>query len=592
MKIGLISHYLILFFWASTLLAQKEGDTWVIGYYGKGDPDYSVMHLNFSEDNININWHFDETMYITESSSTISTQSGDALIWTNGMQIFGQGGQYICDTISYGGFRSSYWDWYTTETYGPNGFPLHSSTLILPIPESQYQYLVLYHTAEINDELYFQVSQFLQAKISVEIDTSFTVHYKDSLLGPYYKWYDGDIIATRHANGRDWWIILFEANSTTYHSFLLAPDGASLKHTGEIESPIKFGLGQSVFSPLGNFIAKVNAITLEEGQYITLLEFDRCEGILTLNSTFHTEAGYFTGAAFSPSDQFLYADDNHHLWQWDLTADDIAASQILIDTFDGFVQPGWFPMRFGPMMQTPDDRIYIVPPAGSSEFMHVIDRPDMPGKECRFLQHHVNLTKPNGRSAPNIPNFRLGPLDGSVCDTLGIDNLPVARWRFEENYPGYWYDIFFTDMSFYDPRTWHWDFDDGTTSNEQHTLHTFSPGLYHVCLTVSNDFGSDSLCRWVNVIATETSDPIAPSRDLSIDPNPFRDALVIHSKSGVIRPVHMQLFDIYGRLVFDQPRAPVPVTIYLPDRIGPGIYYCRIREEDGTLLEFNLVKTQ
>lgn len=305
-----------------------------------------------------------------------------------------------------------------------------------------------------------------------------------------------------------------------------------------------------------------------------------------------TPQGIFSGVAFSAFERFLYGDNNTHLWQWDLQAENIAASQVLIDTFDGFIQPGWFEMDFGPMMQTPDDRIYIVPPAGGSQYLHVIERPDLRAKECRFLQHNLNLTKWNARSAPNIPNFRLGPLDGSPCDTLGIDNLPVARWRFEENYPGYWYDIFFTDMSFYDPRTWHWDFDDGTTSDEQHTLHTFSPGLYHVCLTVSNDFGSDSLCRWVNVIATETSDPIAPSRDLSIDPNPFRDALVIHSKSGVIRPVHMQLFDIYGRLVFDQPRAPVPVTIYLPESIGPGFYYFRIRESSGELYGFNLVKTK
>lgn len=410
-------------------------------------------------------------------------------------------------------------------------------------------------------------------------------------MNDYLEWYNGDIIATRHANGRDWWVVTFEENSARYFSYLLDPGGIALHHEGTVDSIIRTGLGQSVFSPLGNYMARMDAISFDEGQFVTLLSFDRCMGTLRRLHTLQLENAPFTGLAFSSNERLLYADSREHLWQWDLWADDIPASQTLIDTFDGFVQPGWFEMRFGPMMQTPDNRIYIVPPAGSSEFMHTIERPDLPGKECRFIQHNVNLTKPNGRSAPNIPNFRLGPLDDSPCDTLGLDNHPVARWRYEENYPGYRYDILFTDMSFYDPQEWHWDFDDGTTSEERSPLHTFDPGLYHVCLTVSNDYASDSTCQWVNVLPT-LLDPQAAlyKRDLSIDPNPFSESLVIKSKSGSFRAVHIQLYDINGKLVFDQPRAPVPVTIYLPDHITPGMYFCRIVEEDGEEYSFKLVR--
>src|SRR5690606_15064219 len=129
------------------------------------------------------------------------------------------------------------------------------------------------------------------------------------------------------------------------------------------------------------------------------------------------------------------------------------------------------------------------------------------GKACRFLQHNINLTKWNSRSAPNVPNFRLGPVDGSPCDTLGIDNHPVARWRYEELNPGYWQEILFTDMSYFDPDTWHWDFDDGTSSSERSPVHTFEPGLYHVCLTVSNNSSTDSLCRWVDILSTAIEVP-------------------------------------------------------------------------------------
>ncbi len=242
------------------------------------------------------------------------------------------------------------------------------------------------------------------------------------------------------------------------------------------------------------------------------------------------------------------------------------------------------------MVQAPDGRIYVVPGAASSRFLHVIERPDLPAEDCRLVQHKIDLKKSNARSAPNIPNFRLGPLDGSPCDTLGLDNLPVAWWRYEENYPGLWHDIYFTDMSYFNPTSWHWDFGDGTTSTKQHPLHTFNPGLYHVCLTVSNENASDTMCQWINIIVTGTDHPDTAQPDLSINPNPFSESLVISSRSGAFRPVHLQLYDIHGRLVLDQPDIVVPSSIYLPDRITPGMYFCRIVEEDGTESGFKLVR--
>ncbi|MBK8966601.1 MAG: hypothetical protein IPM36_07930 [Lewinellaceae bacterium] len=58
---------------------------------------------------------------------------------------------------------------------------------------------------------------------------------------------------------------------------------------------------------------------------------------------------------------------------------------------------------------------------------------------------------------PNFPNYRLGPLDGSPCDTLGLDNLPAAHFRWE-----FWdtltpLNVSFTDLSIYEPATWQWD---------------------------------------------------------------------------------------------------------------------------------------
>ena len=567
---------------------QKEGDKWVIGYYSLGSPNYSVMHLDFSGPVLEINWHFDETMHIRETAANICDSEGESLLWTNGMEIFGKNGVSVADSIAFVDDILGYWNWYYSEEYGPLGFPEHEGAIILPVPETN-EYSILYHLAEIVGGASFDIPKYLEARVEMNIDTSFSLLYKDSLIGSH-EYYSGTLIATRHANGRDWWIVAFEGNGKEYFSYLLDPEGIRLQLQGEIDVEMKDGVGQAAFSGGGNYIVRMDAVTLNEGQYITLFSFDRCSGEIERLETFHTEAGYFTGGAFSPSEQYLYADDNSHLWQWDLWADDIKASQVLVDTFDGFVQPGWFGMYFGPLIAAPDGRIYVVPPAGSSEFMHVIERPDMPASECRFNQHSINLTVPNGRSAPNLPNYRLGPLDGSSCDTLGLTNVPVARWRYEEEQPGWRHDIRFTDLSFYNPQQWHWDFGDGGTSDEIHPVYSFENGLYHVCLTVSNENGSDSTCQWVEILPTSTEEESAnPKADLSIDPNPFTDRLEIKSIIGTIRTASLQVFDMHGVLVLNQPKAPVPVTLFLP-HLPPGMYLFRIRDNDGTEYQFKVMK--
>ena len=97
----------------------------------------------------------------------------------------------------------------------------------------------------------------------------------------------------------------------------------------------------------------------------------------------------------------------------------------------------------------------------------------------------------------NHPNYRLGPIDGSACDTLGIDNLPVAN-----------IDTFhFRDLSMGEPSEWLWDFGDGKMSNEQHNNHAYdSSGDYLVCLTVSNVNGSDTWCDSVSILLSNTND--------------------------------------------------------------------------------------
>lgn len=580
-----IAYFIMLFFLVNQINAQKEGDEWVIGYYSQGNPEYSIMNLDFSGNEMKIEWHFDENMLISETCSNICDQAGQPILWTNGMQIFGKHGVTVDDKIAFDA-ASGYWSLFDLGQDGILGFPELDGTIILPVPEKLNEFSVLYHSAIPDAEHGFIINKILECRVKMNQDSTFTVLYKDSLIGPVLNWYTGPILSCKHANGRDWWIVLFQGDSPNYFVYILEPSGIRLYNQGSTNLSIDDGEGQAAFSGLGNFVVRMDASS-EDGSQITLFSFNRCSGQLELLETLHETFGFFTGAAFSPSERYLYADDNTHLWQWDLWSNDIPNSQKLVDTFDGFVQPGWFPMIFGPMKLAPDGRIYVIPATGSSEFMHVINRPDLAFNECDFKQHSINLKVPNGRSAPNLPNFKLGPLDGSECDTLDINNLAKAKFRYTVESDNQ--TVWFTDLSYFNPATWHWQFDDGNTIDLQNPIHFFEPGLYDVCLTVSNQYGNDSFCQSIEIKPNSINEGLYDDHAISISPNPFSKFIEIRNKDGAFQEVEVKLFDINGKLILYQPKIIIPSQIYFPD-FPVGLYILSVINSNGTQFNFKIIK--
>ncbi len=139
----------------------------------------------------------------------------------------------------------------------------------------------------------------------MNLDSTFTLMYKDSLIEPNHQWFTGPILASRHANGRDWWLVTFETDGSEYFTNVLSPNGIRFDHQATVDMDIKYGLGQAAFSGQGNFMARTDAISPDEGGYITLFSFNRCTGDLERMNTLHFEFGFFTGVAFSPSERYL-----------------------------------------------------------------------------------------------------------------------------------------------------------------------------------------------------------------------------------------------------------------------------------------------
>ena len=52
--------------------------------------------------------------------------------------------------------------------------------------------------------------------------------------------------------------------------------------------------------------------------------------------------------------------------------------------------------------------------------IHQIEYPDSGGLACNVKQHYLHLPCYSYRAVPNHPNYFLGPVTGSICDSLTI----------------------------------------------------------------------------------------------------------------------------------------------------------------------------
>ena len=102
----------------------------------------------------------------------------------------------------------------------------------------------------------------------------------------------------------------------------------------------------------------------------------------------------------------------------------------------------------------------------------------------------------------------------------------------------------FTDLSTNDPNAWDWDFGDGSTSTEQNPSHTYAvSGSYNVCLTASNDFGSNEFCKVINTNVGITDEPVR----LVIAPNPASNYVQI--STGDMMANTVIIYDVTGRVI-------------------------------------------
>jgi hypothetical protein len=274
------------------------------------------------------------------------------------------------------------------------------------------------------------------------------------------------------------------------------------------------------------------------------------------------------GLAFSADGHYLYASEVKQVSQFDMWASDIESSRLVIAEWQ--TSPDCNLGRsIGYLELAPDGRIYSRPLSGQ-RCMHRLAQPERHGTESEF-EHQYYQFDFAYKGLPHFPNFRLGPVDGSPCDTLGLDNRPMAGWRYDRTGGT---SVDFTSVSWYEPEEWLWDFGNpasgaSNSSAEKHPSHTFSsPGAYEVCLTVSNQYGSDTKCKMVWVVTVGTTEQGEKEKGVQIFPNPTTGEIRLEGLEN--EEVALRVYDALGRLCLQKTTSESRADL---GGLPPGLYF-------------------
>jgi hypothetical protein len=388
---GLNSHY---------LLGYTTGiDTNVISNRGV----FQFDSLGYALDSANFKMPF------RAAQGTLSDESGNLLMVSNGCWIADATG----DTMLNGGglipntFTSNWCNSFT-------GIPYPHAALFLPFPDDSNKVVLLHQSGTSSSNFYSDGLYYSIIDKSLNNGLGGVLSGQKNIKLPQTDLIPG-MAACKHANGRDWWIVVFEHNSDLIYVYILTPLGISLNSQQNLGITPNVNLGgQKAFSPDGKKFAHIyyQGPTGNVQNYIRIFDFDRCNGAFSNSlEIVYTKPLGGVGISFSPNSKFLYATNFDEVYQVNLDTINVAASMKTVAINDGYYSP-LPPLQTNFWMTYPaaDGKIYIS--SGNSVIdMHFINYPDSNGISCDVQQHAVRLPCYAFRSHVYHPNYYLG------CDT-------------------------------------------------------------------------------------------------------------------------------------------------------------------------------
>ena len=406
---------LVLVVSMNTLFAQREAYSWI---YGNCDPEenncqgvYGTAVIKFNDDSIESIRRVDFPVPFGFLSSCISDKEGNFLMANSNHTIYDSLGNTLLDleTNDYINFQLGY------QRYSAMFFKLKEET------DDYYfvNFKVAWLDSTTNPLLHHRIARIYCSKIRVD-ENGYNVIKVDTLLRNDTILGSG-IQACRHANGRDWWIFSSTWNQKQYLRGLLTPYDLNFQ-VYDGPGPDAFqNSGRNQFSADGTKLFHYITTSFRKMQ---IYDFDRCTGEL---SNFR-EIDFSGFIPFPPYDftPFVLSPDASKIYMGRSNPDTYASYQnIQVDVESGQMTVVGDTV-FVPCL-TPNLK-WVVTGYHSAPFtlvnkLNVYTQPNELGHDCGRIKDLYSLFIDGFRTEPiEYANHLLGPIDGSSCDTLGLDD--------------------------------------------------------------------------------------------------------------------------------------------------------------------------
>jgi len=398
-------------------LAQGLNQTWLLGYSVQTD-QYTTStkaRLTFTGTSYSLIPEI-RKMAFDATQGNISDSNGNLLMASNGCWVANSTGDTMLNgsDLNPGAFTDDYYFPYF-------GLPLFNGNVFLPYPGDSNKYVLFHQTGNYNTnglstELFYSIIDMTLDNGLGGVTQKNLIALQDTL-----GWGIG---VCKHANARDWWIVAVDDSMKYIYKILFTPLGIDTISVQQLPnmSPYSVFAGQPTFSPDGLKFAFTSTYEISVGNWyhdLRVFSFDRCTGLLFDPNIININdgvRGYST--AFSPNSKYLYASSTLNVYQVNVDTSDIQASLKNVAINDNYYSP-LPPLQtdFWLMYLAANGKIYISSGNGVID-IHFINYPDSSGISCDVEQHALHSPCWVYRGNVNHPNYYLGPVTGSICDSL------------------------------------------------------------------------------------------------------------------------------------------------------------------------------
>lgn len=419
LKYGFIIVWQILL-WPHIAYQQNLGSSWIIGFDNNQitDPKFGITILDFNVQPIKQTYFSNDFHAKTDLINTsICNEFGKLVLFTEGLNLYG-GDLAVIENgadLNPGEVRNDFY---------PEYYPAAYNHILLPIPGQEAKYILIHMSLVYNRDPGDYIRSVIADKLLVSViersnlSNKFKVVEKNKLILSE-NFNECHLAYCRHANGRDWWLIVERYNSNRHFIFLLDPSGMHLHTTQDIG--VAGGRydwsGNSIFSPDGTKFIKY---CFDYG--IQVFDFDRCTGKLSNSiqmKTFVTPELKEASIAVSPNSRFLYLNDYTRIWQYDLENINMPGFLDTIGFWDGYFFKDVLTTGFYQMALADNGKIYLSCHSGNI-YLHCINNPNEKGLSSNFKLRNLILESWMAGGLPIMPNYQLGPVSNSVCDSLSF----------------------------------------------------------------------------------------------------------------------------------------------------------------------------